>query len=261
MSNPGQSGSNSPLDGALARLDQFIRQRLDHATPGLAIALTDRDRTLRVATYGYADLATKPPVTDETRFDIASVGKTFTAIALLQQYDAGLLDLDAPISTYLPWFLVPSRFAPIAARHLLSHTAGIVGTYSKTPGSRYEIVALRDTEAAYPPGAHFHYSNVGYKALGFLLEAVANQPRSKVIRAGILDPLGMAATRVVLTQEVRDQQATGYAHRYDDRPPRRGASLVPATWSEFLTGDGGVLSTADRDLRLLLAGLGAEPPG
>ncbi len=232
------------LDDALALLDRFVAWQLEGAaTPGLALALTDRERLLHVATYGYADLAARSPVTPDTLFDIASVGKTFTAVALLQERDAGRLDLQAPVARYLPWFRVLSPYPPITAHHLLSHTAGIIGTYSKTPGSRQEVVALRETVAAYPPGAHFHYSNVGYKTLGFLLEALAGQPRGDAIRERILDPLGMAATAPALTHAVRPGMATGYRHLYDDRPARPGDPLVPATWVEFVTGDGGLVST------------------
>ena len=173
------------FDDALAYLDRFARQHLAaSATPGLALALTDRDRPLHVANYGYADMAARRPVTPDTLFDIASIGKWFTAVALLQQCEAGHLDLHAPVSAYLPWFGLRSRFAPVTAHHLLSHTAGLAAAYAETPGSRYDAV-LRDVEAAYAPGAHFHYSNTGYKVLGFLLEAVCGRSRAATIAEGI----------------------------------------------------------------------------
>ena len=117
------------LDDALTLLDRFVARRMAaSAAPGLALALTDRARLPRVATYGYADIAARSPVTPATLFDIASVGKCFTAVALLQQRDAGRLDLQAPVARYLPWIPVQSSHRPIAAHHLLSHTAGIIGT-------------------------------------------------------------------------------------------------------------------------------------
>ncbi len=233
------------FDDALARLDHFVRQRLSaSATPGLALALTDHDHLLHVATYGYADVAARRPVTPDTLFDIASIGKWFTAVALLQQHEAGLLDLHAPVSASLPWFGLRSRFAPITAHHLLSHTAGLAISYTETPGSRYDAAALRDVEAAYAPGAHFHYSNTGYKALGFLLEAVCGRSRAAAIEEGIYAPLDMSASVATVTQEWRERMAVGYAARYDDRPERRGAPPLPAPWVEFTTGDGGGVSTA-----------------
>ncbi len=230
------------LDDALVRLDRFVRQHLSaSATPGL----TDRDHLLHAATYGYADAAARHPVTRDTLFDIASIGKWFTAVALLQQQEAGHLDLlHAPLSTYLPWFDVRSRFAPITAHHLLSHTAGLATAYGETPGSRYDAAALRDVEVAYAPGTHFHYSNTGYKVLGFLLEAVCGRPRAAAIEEGIYAPLAMGASLATVTQEWRERMAVGYAARYDDRPERRGARPLPAPWVEFTTGDGGGVSTA-----------------
>ncbi len=226
MTRPWHTGDMPSLDDALVRLDRFVRQHLSaSATPGL----TDRDHLLHAATYGYADAAARHPVTRDTLFDIASIGKWFTAVALLQQQEAGHLDLlHAPLSTYLPWFDVRSRFAPITAHHLLSHTAGLATAYGETPGSRYDAAALRDVEVAYAPGTHFHYSNTGYKVLGFLLEAVCGRPRAAAIEEGIYAPLAMGASLATVTQEWRERMAVGYAARYDDRPERRGAALAGA---------------------------------
>src|SRR4051794_36883292 len=103
-----------PLNAVVAHLDAFVAQAMRASnTPGLAVALTDRENLLHVAAYGIADLARGTPVTPETRFEIGSDGKAFTAIVLLQQVEAGRLDLHAPVSAYLPWFHVPSRYAPM----------------------------------------------------------------------------------------------------------------------------------------------------
>lgn len=235
----------TPLARALARLDDVVARRLPlSSAPGLALALTDRERTLYSATYGDADVAARAPLTPDILFDIASVGKWFTAVALLQQHEAGRLDLHAPVGDYLPWFRVRSRFAPITAHHLLSHTSGLATAYAETPGSRYDVAALREVELAYAPGRHFHYSNTGYKTLGFLLEALTRRPRAVAIQEGVFDPLGMVASAAIVTQERRDRMAVGYAARYDDRPARRGETPLPAAWTEFTTGDGGGVSTA-----------------
>ncbi len=233
------------FEQALTRLDDFVARQLSHSSvPGLALALTDRERTLHVAAYGVADVAARTPLTPDTLFDIASIGKWFTAVALLQQHEAGRLDLRAPVKDYLLWFELRSRFAPITAHHLLSHTAGLATAYAETPGSRYDTAALAGMEAAYAPGSYFHYSNTGYKTLGFLLEALTGRPRAATIKDGIFDPLGMAASAATVTQDRRERMAVGYTARYDDRPARGGETPLPATWTEFTTGDGGGVSTA-----------------
>lgn len=232
------------LQKVLARLDQFILQYMDSANvPGLAIAITDREQLLHVATYGYADLAARVPIKPDTLFKIASIGKSFTSIALLQQHEAGRLDLHTPGEHYLPWFQVQSRYKLITVHNLMSHTAGIITGSDLAPNSRYEPVALHETETAFPPGKHFHYSNVGYKTLGFLLEDLLGQPYSNIIKSQIFEPLGMSATAPVITHETRKQIAVGYQRLYDDRPTHVSHPLVPATWVEYGMGDGSIAST------------------
>jgi D-alanyl-D-alanine carboxypeptidase len=227
------------LQPALDRLDQFAALKMRQSgTPGMAVALTDRERLLHVATYGFADLAARAPVVPDTRFEIGSDGKAFTAIAILQQVEAGRIDLHAPVTRYLPWFQVRSAYAPITIHHLLSHTAGIIAGTDTSPDGRHEVWGLRETEAATAPGERFHYSEVGYKTLGLVLEQVLGRPYGEIIRSQILEPLGMDATDPTITHETRRRLAVGYASLYDDRPYHRSHPLVPAPWLETDTGDG-----------------------
>jgi CubicO group peptidase (beta-lactamase class C family) len=181
-------------DASLERVRSFVeghRALLD--TPGLAIALTDRDRTLGVVLDGLANVDAGTPVAPEHRFQIGSISKGFTVMALLQQREEGRLDLDAPVTEYLPWFEVRSAFGPIAVRHLLSHTAGIVCGMDSTGEAVHEVWALRQTHAGWAPGERFLYSNVGYKALGLVLEAVTGRPWWESVLEGVMDPIGMEA--------------------------------------------------------------------
>ncbi len=252
-------------DEVFERLDQYVEQQMQsHGTPGLALALTDRERLLRVATYGFADLAARAPVAPETLFEIGSIGKSFTSLVLLQLREAGRLDLHQPVARYLPWFEVQSAYAPITPHHLMSHTAGITRGADADPYSLYEVWALRNATVAYPPGEHFHYSNDGYKALGLVLEELLGGQYGEIIKARILDPLGMDATAAVFTHETRPRMAVGYGRLYDDRPRRRADPLVPATWMEYGGGDGSIAATpADMAayLRMLLnRGHGPQGP-
>ena len=214
-------------------------------SPGLAISVTDRGKTLYSAALGYGDAAGRQPVRADTTFQIGSIGKSMTALALMQLVQAGRLDLDAPLSTHLPWFAMPSRHGPIALKHALSHTAGLPAGTDFTPAARYEGYALREAEAAWEPGSRFHYSNTGYKLLGWLLEDVTGLSYGEVIRRRILEPLGMAATDPVITHGSRRRVATGYVPLHDDRPYRRGDTLIPGNWSEYAVGDGSQVSTAE----------------
>jgi CubicO group peptidase (beta-lactamase class C family) len=230
---------------AIALLDLYSRQHMQvNNVPGMAVALTGGDRLLYVGTYGFADLAARRPVVPETLFQIGSISKSFTALVLLQLHEAGLVDLQAPVSHYLPWFHVPSRHEPITPHHLLSHTSGIIQGSDFSTEARYEVWSLRETEAIAPPGARFHYSNAGYKALGLVLESVLDQSYGRILYERILGPLGMDATEPVITHDTRRGLAVGYERCYDDRPAHPDHPLVPATWFESATADGSISATA-----------------
>ena len=248
--------SGGDLAPAFAALDAFVAERMyADGTPGVAVALTDRERTLRIATYGSADLAAGAAVTPETLFEIGSIGKSFTADALLILAEQGLVDLDAPVARFLPWFSVRSRFGPISLRHLLTHTAGIVAGPDGSPSGEAEVWLLRETEASSPPGRRFHYSNVGYKVLGLVIAEAGGLPYPEVVRRLLLEPLGMEDTEPAIANESRRRLAVGHTGLYDDRPFHPRHPLVPATWLETDTGDG-CLACSPADLavyaRLLL---------
>jgi D-alanyl-D-alanine carboxypeptidase len=237
-----------------------IRDRLQAAVhehmiagkvPGMAMALTDRTQTLWVAAEGYADLSAGTPLNSDMLFSIGSIGKSFTSIALLQEHDAGNLDINEPVTQYLPWFKVQSAHDPIAIHHLLSHSSGLVNTYDFAPSDWPHVLALRETEVAGPPGQRFSYSNDGYKTLGLVLRAITGQPYGDVIRSRILEPLGMRSTDAVINQETRKRLAVGHLSFYDDRPARRSDPLAPVNWFETDTADGCLASTAG-DLAIYL---------
>jgi CubicO group peptidase (beta-lactamase class C family) len=255
------------IHDAVAAIDAAVCAEMERSRqPGLAIGLTDADKTLAIRTYGFADLAARKPVTAETLFEIGSIGKSFTAVAVLQLVDEGRIELDAPVSRYLPWFAVSDEHgddSAVTVAHLLSHTAGIVAGIDATPEAAYQVWRLRDLPTLSPPGERYHYSNVGYKALGLVLEAVEGRPYRDVVRTRILAPLGMLATEPAITHEIRARLAVGYGYLYDDRMGHAGAPLAPATWLETGTADGSIASTASdmcAFVRVLLRA-GAGPAG
>ncbi len=229
----------------LAEIDRLAERALDESDlPGLAIGLTGRDGPPAVRTFGFADLAARRPIEPETLFEIGSIGKSFTAIAILQLAEEGRLDLDAPVVDALPWFAMPVIGRPITIHDLLTHTAGITAGIDGTPEATSQVWALRDRRPGSAPGERFHYSNLGYKVLGLVIEAVAGRPYPEVIRTRILDPLGMAATEPAITNDIRPRLAVGYDYLHDDRIGYPGRPLVPATWLETATADGSIASTA-----------------
>lgn len=230
---------------------------------GLSIALVDASGRIATGQHGFADLAAERPVTADTQFEIGSISKSFTSALLLQARDDGLVDLDQPVRRWLPWFEAGPWSEEITLRHLMSHTAGIVQGTEFSGDATFEVWSLRDTEVCVAPGSWFHYSNVGYKALGLVLERVHDRPYRDVLSERLLRPLGMTSSAPAITHQTRRRLAVGYEPFYDDRPPRREHGLVPATWVETATADGSIASTAQDMARWLyfLAHRGLSPSG
>jgi CubicO group peptidase (beta-lactamase class C family) len=248
------------MDGSasLARVLQYVEPHREWLqTPGLAVGLTDRERFLGVVVDGLANVEAGEPVAAHHRFQIGSISKGFTAMAVLRQAEAGRVELDAPVSRYLPWFEVRSSFAPITVHHLLSHTSGLVTGTDFTGDATSEVWSLRDTETGFAPGERFLYSNLGYKALGLVLEAATGKPWWETVHREVMEPIGMGEADVVITDAVRARQAVGYESPLADRPwfPRHG--WAPSPWFESRTADGTICATAEEltaYARLLLAG-------
>ena len=161
----------APPEGLEAWLACLLERR---GLPGIAVAVTDRDRLLSFQSAGWADLGLRRPIDEGTLFELGSIGKTFTALLVLELAKGGVIDLEAPVPTYLPWFEVRSEYEPIAVRHLLTHSAGIIRGSDITADSRFDVWALRETETGFAPGERYYYSNVGFRVLGCALESDAH---------------------------------------------------------------------------------------
>ena len=155
----------------------------EQGIPGLAVALVDADQTLWVEGFGHLDRRGSAPVTADTIFSVESMSKLFTATAVMQAVAAGRLDLDAPITTYLPEFTVHSAFEEhperkITLRMLLSHTAGF--THEAPLGNNNDldpgdfdahVRSISDTWLRFPVGSGYAYSNLGIDLAGYILRA------------------------------------------------------------------------------------------
>ncbi len=203
----------------------------------LVVAVTDRDRTLMVASHGYADIDRRIAATRDTRFAIGSISKSFTAVALMQMADEGMFDPDAPIARYVPEFRTRSSHAPITGHALMSHSSGLPNYLAYAASMRFLATALRDFEPRYAPGDHFWYSNSGYQLLGYAAEAIDRRPFPLVLQRRILDPLGMTATVPQIDERLRGRMANSYERTPDGR-------LAVAPWFDHVAADGAIVSTA-----------------
>jgi CubicO group peptidase (beta-lactamase class C family) len=166
--------------------------------PGLALCLVTRDRMVLVKGYGRRD-DSGDPVTESTLFGIGSLTKSLTALDVAQLVDAGKIDLDAPMVSYLPELRLsdPGATRALTVRQVLSQSSGIPRADAIWVfGAPADRKALVDNVASITltarPGAAWQYSNQNYLLAGYLVERVTGQTWEQYTRRNVLDPLGMA---------------------------------------------------------------------
>lgn len=233
------AGLQEAFERAGAGLEHHLMA--SHAA-GAALAVTDREEILGVAVRGMADVASAAPVRPETRFQIGSISKSFSAIVAMQEVDGGRLDLHVSVNELLPWLELPEPFGPITMHHLLTHTGGLHTGTEDAPGFAGAIHLLRSYPATSAPGERYHYSNDGYKIVGAVLEAVTGHPIHELLRLRLLGPLGMTSSVAAITDEIWTDHATGYEPLLTDRPGQLRHPLVPAPRIVSNTADGSIVS-------------------
>jgi len=255
---PPSPSPSSAYATAVARIAAAAPEamRRQHA-PGMALALVDRRGTIAILSFGEADIEHHLPVTPQTRFGIGSITKSITTIALLQARDRGAFDPQAPVTRYLPWFSVHTRWRPVTGRDLLTHTSGLpdggIGY-----GQPYDVALLREAHTGFAPGTRWSYSNLGFETLGAMLEAIDHRDWNTIVRDDVLARIGMTASAPDWTLDSLRSAATGYLPRDDDRlTDPRSWDFFPVPLTEFSDPAGSVLSTAGdmaKYARMLLDG-------
>jgi CubicO group peptidase (beta-lactamase class C family) len=203
-------------------VDSYIAAQLrEQRIPGLALAVIRDGRVVKSRGYGLANIELQVPVTPDTVFQLGSIGKQFTATAILMLAEDGKLSLDDKITHYFPG--AAPRWNAITIRHLLNHTSGIADyTDDKyiAPGGLTPLhEELTDEEILrrfttlpfdFKPSEKWSYSNTGYAILGFLIRKVSGQSYGDFLQARIFKPLGMSATRVISESDIVPNRAAGY---------------------------------------------------
>jgi CubicO group peptidase (beta-lactamase class C family) len=170
------------------------------SVPGLALAVADGGKVWRRG-FGHAIEDPVRPVSDQTVFEAASLGKPLFAYAVLRLVDAGLLDLDRALYDYLPVAEANTpRMKRVTPRHVLSHTTGL-------PNWRQQPGLL---DPAVEPGREFRYSGEAYFYLQRVVEAVSGRPFARLMREQVLDPLEMKQSSFVWLPEFESRMAAGY---------------------------------------------------
>jgi CubicO group peptidase (beta-lactamase class C family) len=216
-----------PGDPAPEDLGQFraAAERIlaESGVPGAAIALVRSDGVEWEGGVGYADRDRKSPVTEHTHFRVGSISKTFVALALVQLYEDGAIDLDAPVRDIAPEIEIDNPWEdahPVRVIDLLQHTAGFDDMHFNemyvAPGAQER--SLEDVLTINPnsrrvrwvPGTRMAYANPGYAVAGRLIEKVTDQPYEDYIKREIFDPLDMTTSSFRLTGADEALLAQGY---------------------------------------------------
>ncbi|MEO8450167.1 MAG: serine hydrolase domain-containing protein, partial [Gemmatimonadota bacterium] len=213
-------GGPGPGDRAamLARIDSIVMAPIKAGKlAGASIAVVRGKDTLVLKGYGLADLELDVPTPPNASYEIGSVTKQFTAVALMQLVEQGKVRLDDDITAYFPGYTSQGNKIPI--RRLLDHTSGIKG-YTEIPefrsmqlrrGSRDSLVTLFSAKPFdFPPGEQETYNNSAFFLVGLLIEKVSGMSYADYIKKNLFDPAGMPSSYYCSEHNVRKNHAHGY---------------------------------------------------
>jgi CubicO group peptidase (beta-lactamase class C family) len=236
-----------PVNAADMNLERFMDGVIEthlagRATVGATVSVVQDGRLLMAKGYGHADLASdRPVIARETLFRIGSVTKVLVWMAVLQQIEAGRLDLDADVNSYLTRFQLDQNLPkPITLRHLMTHTPGLEdrlkGLFASGPNSMkplHETLSINVPRRLWLPGTVVAYSNYGAALSARLVELVSEQSWEDYAEDYLLEPLAMTTTTLrqpMPNTKLRDAMSEGYQNMNGvfERRPFEFITLAPA---------------------------------
>ncbi|QNP39384.1 serine hydrolase domain-containing protein [Lysobacter solisilvae (ex Woo and Kim 2020)] len=260
MSLPCLALAAPALQEANARTRQFVQQTMQQQRiPGLQVAVVKDGQVVLSASYGFANVENRVPVTSKTLFPINSATKSFTGVAMLQLAEAGRVDLDAPASRYLDD--LPTAWRGIRIRQLLGHTSGlpdIVGPHGLIGGGteRDAWKAVKALPLDAPPGERFAYNQTNYGLLAQIIAKQAQAPYERYLADHQFAVVHMPLTTFGDSYDLMPNAATIYSYsprgtlaQNDDNRLSRWIYDIPyGLWA-----GGGIQTTADELSRWLIA--------
>jgi CubicO group peptidase (beta-lactamase class C family) len=181
--------------------------------PGVALLVSRGGKIVQAEGFGLSNVELQVPVKPETVFQSGSVGKQFTATAVMMLVEEGKVNLDDPLTKYFAD--APSSWKEVTVRELLSHTAGF-GDYPAKFNFRKDwtepelLKLVEGIPLAYPPGTKWDYSNLGFLTLGILIHRVTGEFYGDFLQERIFRPLGMQTTRIISEADIVPNRAAGY---------------------------------------------------
>ena len=205
----GTTAQNKP-DRYKEQLEPVIKQVMQQARmPGFAIAVVEDQRIVYSAAFGLKNLISKEAMSESSLFHMASITKPFVATSIVQLWERGKIDLDAPVVKYLPYFrLADERYKQITVRQMLNHTSGMPDVqdyewdkpqYDHGALERF-VRSLTDRKLIADPGAKMQYSNMAFEVLGDVIAKVSGVSFEDYVQRNILEPLGMKSSTLLVKQ-------------------------------------------------------------
>jgi len=214
--SPARAAAAHASEADIGRIDTFVSEQVQrHGIPGVSLGLVEGDQIIHLHGFGKADQSGRA-VTPQTPFDLASVSKPMTALAVMQLVEAGKVELDAPVQRYLPAFRLadPVASAQITVRQLLQHTSGIPVTSCDTDANattlEQYVAELQTVQLAHPVGARYDYCSGNYNVLGRIIESVSGHSYSDYIQQQVFAPLDMRHSFTSEEAALRDGMAQQY---------------------------------------------------
>lgn len=236
------------------RMDSLMHVFVDRTGFNGTVLVSDGGKPIYSKAFGMANREWNVPNTTDTRFKLASLGKQFTALLIMQLVEAGKLRLDDKLVSYIPE--ISARNADrITVRQLLNHTSGIPNYHvipdfdsniAKRSLSHAEFLALfKDKDLLFDPGTRFQYTNLGYFLLALIAERVSGVPYDALIRSRVFKPARMNETYLEDSAAVMERAASGYVNDYTHLEPARyrdpssvfGAGHVASTTGDLFRYD------------------------
>jgi len=240
---PPQAATTTAAANAYSRcfepLDRYVAQYMSAMNiPGMTLGLADANGVQLVRDYGVEDLELGRPLSAGRLFQIGSISKSFVAVCLMQLRDEGRFDPHRPISEYFPWVRYDGFDRPITSHDLMTHAAALPDgpTFPADPALRYRSTA--------PAGSFFHYCNMGWAVMGFLVEKLDGRPLALSLRERVFKPLGMDASEGAINLDNVSRIAMSYQPERNDRPLPRSGALVQGAPIVYTEGAGCIASTA-----------------
>ena len=247
-------GRSDPLGSVLfsqttaEKIDRLITTYYQNRVFNGAVLVSRKGQVIYEKAFGIADREWDIPITIDSKFKIASLSKSFTAVLVLQLAEAGKISLNGTIKAYCPDYKGVSGDS-ITIHQLLTHTSGIPGDIDpkeeaiqeRLPHTLREMVKYAESaDLLFKPGTGFSYSNLGYNILAYIVEQVSGKSLETALRENITDPVGMLNTRQFDNDRIESKLARGYEYKL-----LYGVENAKMLDASYCVGPGGMISTVE----------------